>query len=656
MRPSLQGCRRVRSAAYTEHPRHVQPGRPGLGTARRFDAIGARILVVESIRGNAMADAEQSIRKDPKSSPKPESRLGFIRHGETGLVGLGLVSGAIAGLVSAAILAATRLLHLRLFGVPFEAHLSSLSVLQSPLQAAIPIAGGLLIGFSATLVRSRRPHRPIDPIEANALHGGKMSLGDSLLIAGETTISNGFGASVGVEAAYTQIGSGLASRLGAKFRPRRADMRILVACGSAGAISAAFGAPLAGTFYAFELVLGSYTPFALGPVGAAAIGGAAVSRWLGMTGELSGHLVESTLAGSDIVSILGLGVLCSLFGIAMMRGVAAAETLFRGTRLPRSLHPALGGVVVGALALVTPQVLGSGHGALHDVLLRADTPEVEAVALLLVVKATASVISLGSGFRGGLFYASLLLGALLGCLYAAELDRLAPDFAPDPRACMVTGMAALAVAVVGGPLTMTFLALETTGDFRLGLVMLALAAMVSVLLRRWFGYSFATWRLHLRGETIRSAQDVGWIRQMTVERLMRTDAPEAPIDMSVRQFVQAFPLGSRNWVVAVDAAGRYRGMIFGPDIHAVSSTDETNDSTIAGLSRWPNVVLLPQMNVAQAARLFETHESDALAVVDSEADGKVVGLLTEAHLLRRYAAELDSARRALTGEIWTARS
>src|SRR5579885_2845550 len=113
---------------------------------------------------------------------------------------------------------------------------------------------GLILGLSGIYVRRWVPRRPVDPIEANALHGGRMSVRDSALIGAQTVISNGFGASVGLEAAYTQMGSGLASWLGAAFKLRRSDMRTLVACGSAGAISAAFGAPLTGAFYAFELI------------------------------------------------------------------------------------------------------------------------------------------------------------------------------------------------------------------------------------------------------------------------------------------------------------------------------------------------------------------------------------------------------------------
>jgi chloride channel protein, CIC family len=121
-----------------------------------------------------------------------------------------------------------------------------------------------------------------------------------------------------------------------------------------------------------------------------------------------------------------------------------------------------------------------------------------------VLKALASVVSLGVGFRGGLFFASLLLGALGGRIFADVLSALSPGLALDPHVYSIIGMGALSVSVIGGPLTMTFIALETTGDFWLTAAVLIAVIISAQVTRETFGYSFATWRFHLRGETIRS--------------------------------------------------------------------------------------------------------------------------------------------------------
>ena len=206
--------------------------------------------------------------------------------------------------------------------------------------------------------------------------------------------------------------------------------------------------------------------------------------------------------------------------------------------------------MVGAMALYSPQVLGAGHGALGlDFYWPMTATE---LTTLIVLKLFACLVSLASGFRGGLFFASLFVGSLLGKLYSIGVDALAPSMGLETTACVLVGMGALSAAIVGGPLTMTFLVLESTGN--LGVAGGALAASIATTLavRATFGYSFTTWRLHLRGETIRGGQDVGWLRDLTVGRMMAPAPPRFPADQSVRGFREAYPLGSANVVVAVD--------------------------------------------------------------------------------------------------------
>jgi chloride channel protein, CIC family len=576
----------------------------------------------------------------------------FVRRSEYALILLAVIAGGLAGVAVVAIIDAVGFLHHIFFGVPLNGHLSNVVSLNSPLAALIPAAGGLVLGFTGLFFRKWRPRRPVDPIEANALQGGRMSLTDSLLIVAQTIVSNGAGASVGTEAAYTQISSSVASRVGAAFKLRRSDMRTLVGCGSAGAISAAFGAPLTGAFYAFELIIGTYTPFGLAPIMAASISGVLVARSFGFGESFTGRLVPATALDKDnLLALFALAMLCAAIGIGIMRAVTFVEDMFKRSRLPAALQPAFGGLIVGGLAFVTPQVLSSGHGALFQ-LFRDTSLDLQGLVIIVVLKSLASAVSIGSGFRGGLFFASLFLGGTIGKAFAAGLIVLTPALAPDPAIFAVVGMAALAVAVIGGPLTMSFLALEATGDFPLSIVILAASTIVSVVVRRTFGYSFTTWRLHLRGESIRSAQDIGWMRNLTVGRLMRSDVKTAASELTIKAFAEEFPLGSTQWVVAVDGAGSYVGMVSVADAHLSSADGDVGDTTIATLLRFKENVLLPSMNIKAAADIFERTESEALAVADNFHDRHVVGLLNEAYVLRRYTEELEKARRELSGENW----
>jgi CIC family chloride channel protein len=576
----------------------------------------------------------------------PRRLRAFVRAHETSLVVLAALVGTIGGLVVAAMSAAVEGLHVVLFNLEIGERLSSQFRID-PLRALlVPGLGGLLLGVAFLLLQRRRPAREIDPIEANALHGGRMSFRGSVIVALQTVWSSGVGASVGLEAGYTQLASGIAASLGRGFHLRRADQRIMVGCGAAAAIAGAFGAPLAGAFYAFELVIGAYTPASLTPVGVAAVAGYFVAHAFTVLslGVRVGPVGD--VLGRDLAIAALLGILAALFGIAIMRGVALCERLLSKTGLWLPLRPALGGLVVGLLALVTPQVMSSGHGALHFA--GFVSIPLTVIATVLVLKAIASIVSLGSGFRGGLFFSTLFLGALGGHLFAAGFDTIWPGLNLDPNVYAIVGMSALSASVIGGPLTMSFIALESTGNLWLTTAVLVAVIISTQITRELFGYSFATWRFHLRGETIRSAADVGWIRDLTVRQLMRPDVATVNASISVEEFRGKFPLGSKTHVVAVDAAGRYVGLVLVAEAHTPEI--ETANGLISIL-HYRDVVLHPAMNIQEAITVFDTAEAESLAVVESGGEHRPIGILTEARAMRRYAEESEKRRREAVGDV-----
>jgi CIC family chloride channel protein len=576
----------------------------------------------------------------------PRRLRAFVRAHETSLVVLAVLVGAISGLVVAAMSTAVEALHVALFNLEWGDRLSSQYRIEPWRALLVPSLGGLLLGLAFLGLSRWRPAREIDPIEANALHGGQMSFRGSVIVALQTVWSSGVGASVGLEAGYTQLASGLAASLGRAFHLRRADQRIMVGCGAAAAIAGAFGAPLAGAFYAFELVIGGYTPASLTPVGVAAVAGYFVTQGFTVLSFGVGVGPVGDVLGRDLAIASLLGIIAALTGIAIMRGVTLCETLLAKTRLWPPLRPALGGLAVGLLALVTPQVMSSGHGALHFA--GFVSIPLTVIAIMFALKAIACVVSLGSGFRGGLFFATLFLGALGGHLFAAGFDVIWPGLNLNPNVYAIVGMSALSASVIGGPLTMSFIALESTGNLWLTTAVLVAVILSTQITRELFGYSFATWRLHLRGETIRSAADVGWLRDLTVGRLMRSDVAPVNADMKIEEFREKFPLGSKTQVVAVDAAGRYAGLVLVAEAHA-QETAQVGE--LAGILHHSDVVLYPVMNIQDAIAVFDSAEAESLAVVDSDDQWRPIGILTEAHAMRRYAEESEQRRREAIGHV-----
>jgi CIC family chloride channel protein len=569
-----------------------------------------------------------------------------LRASELGLVALAIGVGALAGVSVSVMTVVVNAAHMLIYGIPFDVHLSAAERVPPIAAFAAPMLGGLALG-SVEAWRARKNLPPaVDPVEANALRGGRMSLTESVLVAGQTVVSNGCGASVGLEAGYAQIGAGVASRMGLDLHLRRQDLRMLVGCGAGGAIAAAFGAPLTGAFYAFELIIGAYSLANVGPVFAATLAAALTTKAIIGAPYVISAPEAQALNFVHFGALIGLGLVAAAVGVGAMRAAALIERAFRAAVPWRLLRPVAGGVLLGAMALYSPQVLGAGHGALGlDFYWPLTATQ---LSVLILLKLFASLVSLASGFRGGLFFASLFVGSLLGKLYSIGVDLLFPSLGLDTTACVLVGMGALSTAIVGGPLTMTFLVLESTGN--LGIAGGALAASIATTLavRATFGYSFTTWRLHLRGETIRGGQDVGWLRDLTVAKMMVPSPPIFPAEGSVRAFRDANPLGSAHVVVAVGEDGRYHGMIHVPEAHAMALEEGDDGGPVGLIARLPATTLHPDDDIRAALDLFGAAHADTLAVTTRET-GRVLGTLGEAFAARRYAQETDGAMKGVLG-------
>ena len=575
-----------------------------------------------------------------------------VRDNEVSLIAISALISIAIGLGVIVLQALVLQLHQVLFAVAPNQRLSGTTVPDWWRVLLVPCVGGLLSGVATVLIRRWRPREIVDAIEANALYGGKMSLIDSANLALLTVISSGFGASVGLEAAYTQLGSGMASRFGQILKMRRSDLRTLVGCGAAAGIAAAFNAPLAGAFYAFELVIGNYSPAVLAPVSMAALSSTLVVRALYGTESIFGLDAQVHITGTDFALFAGLGVLAAVIAIATMTGVTRIERFLRRQALPRWVSPAIGGFVVGMIATIYQEVLGSGHGALQLVL-ENNLPW--AVLLgLIAAKGLASAVSVGAGFRGGLFSSSLLLGAVFGGAAVVPLQGALQliGFAGlelDRVAYMLVGMSAVAAAVVGAPLTMIFLVLELTGSFPAALGVMVGVIIASLVVRQTFGYSFATWRFHVRGVPIRGGFDVGWIEDLSVGKMMRRDAPTVPLGTTVGEFRKRFPLGGPNPVFLVEGGGRYAGIVTTADAYN-PDLDQKLDQPIDELRTTVDQFLLPEQNVRTALRRFSSSETETLAVVSDAKTLHVVGFLTEGYALRRYSQELERSRAEELGE------
>src|SRR5271165_6244129 len=313
--------------------------------------------------GNSEGVSDRSATLSLLQAPKLLRAL--VRADEVWLALLATVVGVCGGFGVVLINFITTLMHTVLFHLPPGQGLSESRSLDPERALAVPVLGGLVLGLTMALLARLRPHNLIDPIEANALYGGRMSLADSLIVAVQTAWSNGVGASVGMEAGYAQLGSGIASWAGQNFRLRRNDLRVLVGCGAAAAIGGAFNAPLCGAFYGIELIIGVYSIATLPFVVVAALAGTLTVQLFGGASPPLVVTLPGTVPADAYGIILIEGVSCGIAGVIIMRGVTLIEAAFRRSQIPLWARPLLGGGVVGVLGCITPTAMSSGHSALH---------------------------------------------------------------------------------------------------------------------------------------------------------------------------------------------------------------------------------------------------------------------------------------------------
>src|SRR3954470_7169056 len=289
---------------------------------------------------------------DRKGSNRVVVRLrALLRSNEFYLIPLALLIGIVTGAIVTLISEIAQIAHMLIYGIPIDVRLSSKDWVNPVIAVLAPACGGLALGVMEWLRRRWKIAAAVDPVEANALRGGRLSLRDSIVVSWQTLVSNGSGASVGLEAGYTQIGAGAASLIGQYFTLRRNDLRLIVGCGAAGAIAAAFGAPITGAFYACELIVGVYSVGSAAPILAASLAGALTAQWLGG----APYSLEIPRVGAvgveQYLALIVLALIVSAIGIAVMRLSPLVERLFVFPRLPVWIRPVIGGICVGAMAI-----------------------------------------------------------------------------------------------------------------------------------------------------------------------------------------------------------------------------------------------------------------------------------------------------------------
>ncbi|HEY2327170.1 MAG TPA: chloride channel protein [Gaiellaceae bacterium] len=500
-----------------------------------------------------------------------------------------------------------------------------------------PVVGGLLYGpLIAVFAREARGHGVPEVMLAVAERGGRIRPQVAVVKSLASAICIGSGGSVGREGPIVQIGSALGSTLGQLTRVPESRLRILVACGAAGGISATFNAPIAGVFFGLELILRDFeaesfgvvvlSSFAANIIGRAAFGS---HPFLQLPAFQLHSPVEYPLYAV-------LGVFAAIVGVAFIRVLYGmedvADRLWRG---PEWLRPAAGGVLLGLVLLALPQLYGVGYPPLEHAI--RGNYVVWLLLALLIGKIVATSLTIAIGGSGGVFAPSLFMGAMLGSAYGLGVHHLLPGLTSSAGAYGLVGMGAVFAAAARAPITAVIIIFELTGDYRIILPLMfaiALAAGVSNLLSHDTIY---TLKLRRRGIDIMRGRGANLMQLIDVADAMQPLPLALASDTSLNEVIARLGDAPGDGLPVVDEEGAYRGTLTSQQVEQ-AMRENALDATAGELAQ--DVPALRAGQTLEDALGALLRARSGLPVVGGE-DREPVGWLTHVDVLRAYNSRLQ---------------
>ncbi len=515
----------------------------------------------------------------------------------------------------------------------------------------VPTAGGLLVGLLVHFfMPGRRPQGVPDVIEAVALRSGRLDMPVGLGAALVSAVSIGTGASVGREGPVVHLGAAISSWVARRLGLGPGLVVTLVGCGVAAAVAASFNAPIAGVFFALEVVIGHYALTAFAPIVLASVTGTIVSRI--QFGDFPAFTIPNHAINSawEFPAFALLGVLCAVVAVIFMRSIGLVQTAADATKLPRWLRPMVGGLLVGLIALAFPHVLGVGYGA-TDAALKELLP-LSLVMALIAVKIAAVAISLGLGFGGGVFSPSLFLGAMVGAAFGIIATSVFPELSSGYGAYTLVGMGALAGAVLGAPISTILIIFELTGDYQVTVAVMVAVAIASVITQQVHGRSFFTWQLERRGLKLSGGRESDLLADIAISDVMNRSFTAVPPSTHMHELRGKLQTAPHALLFVVQEDGALYGTITLADL-ADAAFDTSMDSLVnaSDVARIHPPVLERHDNLEAAFKLMEGEGEEHIAVIDDHDGMKMVGVLEKVDVILAYNRALLRTRAEDRGEL-----
>lgn len=507
----------------------------------------------------------------------------------------------------------------------------------------LPMLGGLLIGCAWKLIPKMMEENGIYKVtEAMAMRDGKVPRSTILVCATASSITIGSGGSAGRVAPTVQICAAIGSLIGQLFRMSTHRLRVFVGCGAAAGIAASFNAPLAGVIFAMEIILGEYAIQSFSPIVIAAVLGTVTGRALHGNELTFQTPVHEVVSHWEIFFYLLLGVLCGLAAQLFIWTYFKVQKFFEAKQnIPVVLKPALGGLLVGILAVAIPQVGGNGFDVLEQAL---NGELIWGLTLILIfAKTVATATTLGSGGIGGIFSPSLFVGAMTGATFGFAVHGLMPTWTATSETYALVGMGAVASAVVQAPLTAILILFEMTNDYTIILPTMVCCIVAAYTSRRFNKHSLYVQALLDKGIDLHQGRLVSILRTIYVRDVMNKEAVVFQEDTRFHDILDRIAQVRDLHYPVLNTEQQLTGILAFSDIReAVLNHDGTVDKdtlTAKDLATPKPVTLVPHNNLNEAFEKFAELDVDQIPVVGVSDPNQILGMLNRADVEAVYNRE-----------------
>ncbi len=503
-----------------------------------------------------------------------------------------------------------------------------------------PAIGGLVVGLlSFYLSPEVKGHGIPSVMDAVANKGGYIRKRVAILTSINSGTTIGSGGSAGKEGPIVQIGAAIGSSIGQLFHVSQRRLKTLVGCGAGAGLAAVFNAPIGGTLFAIEIIMGDYSLGFFTPMVIASVIATAVSRALLGSSPIFQIPEYSLQSPAEYPLYLLMGLAGGVLAVIFIKTLYGIEDIFE-TKINFKpwIKPALGGLLTGLIAYKFPELYGFDDSATHSALV--GHTEISILAILVIAKILATSFTLGSGGTGGLFTPSLFIGAMFGALFGNVFNKLLPGLTAPPGAYALVGMGVIISGTIHAPLTALIMIFEVTGDYKIVLPLMLGTAAAVIVAKALEEESIYTMKISTFSSKTAGGKNIEILKAHKITNLVLTDVPIIYEYTPFEEILNIFMKSHYTTFPVLDKNNRVRGTISLRELRPVLFDRSVAPLLLATDIMSENVFVLTKDNtLEEALQKMEIDDSELLPVVESQETMKYLGMVAREDIWRLYSKE-----------------